>query len=309
MPLPPRPDRGLGAILQPPPAGWPSLRAAGTADYPASVDLRGQDSPVRNQGGENSCCPFACCGMFDFLLRKWVQPDLPIYSETSEQAVYYWVRSWMNTVGTDSGAADWVVLGIMANYGLIPKTGWGCPDAALWPYSQPMTLAPGADVEANGKLHLIGQPVNLYWSGTDLSLIRSVLSSGLPFVFGFPVYASWYYSADPFMAYPPSGGLVGGHEVMAVGYDDNLSHGGQTGYVICRNSWGPGYGDQGYFYVPYPFMQNYAGSGYTAHGVTYDGYQFPFVGQTRKFTSKDSPPKAATLQQQFDGSWAVVGVS
>ena len=41
---------------------------------------------------------------------------------------------------------------------------------------------------------------------------------------------------------------VGGHAVMAVGYDD-----GQQRFLV-RNSWGPGWGMQGCFTIPYAYL-------------------------------------------------------
>jgi C1A family cysteine protease len=41
---------------------------------------------------------------------------------------------------------------------------------------------------------------------------------------------------------------VGGHAVLAVGYDDAA----QT--FTVRNSWGPAWGDAGYFHFPYAYM-------------------------------------------------------
>ncbi len=44
--------------------------------------------------------------------------------------------------------------------------------------------------------------------------------------------------------------VLGGHAVMAVGYDDNREA------VIVRNSWGKEWGDKGYFYMPYAYITN-----------------------------------------------------
>jgi len=43
---------------------------------------------------------------------------------------------------------------------------------------------------------------------------------------------------------------LGGHAVMAVGYDD------KKGCVLVRNSWGPHWGESGYFWMPYEFISN-----------------------------------------------------
>jgi C1A family cysteine protease len=46
----------------------------------------------------------------------------------------------------------------------------------------------------------------------------------------------------------PHEATVGGHAVVAVGYNDAKKQ------VIVRNSWGATWGDQGYFYMPYQYM-------------------------------------------------------
>ena len=45
----------------------------------------------------------------------------------------------------------------------------------------------------------------------------------------------------------PSGGQLGGHAVLAVGYDDAKQ------LFTIRNSWGTAAQDHGYFYMPYSY--------------------------------------------------------
>jgi C1A family cysteine protease len=42
--------------------------------------------------------------------------------------------------------------------------------------------------------------------------------------------------------------VLGGHAVMAVGYDD------KTRRFIVRNSWGSDWGQKGYFTMPYQYL-------------------------------------------------------
>lgn len=70
----------------------------------------------------------------------------------------------------------------------------------------------------------------------DLAQMKGCLSAGYPFVFGFTVYES-SESAQvarhrPRAAPGPNERAIGGHAVMAVGYDE------AKGWFICRNSWG-----------------------------------------------------------------------
>src|SRR5436189_287664 len=82
-----------------------------------------------------------------------------------------------------------------------------------------------------------------------LRQIKGCLADGFPFVFGFSVYDSLYDAAgNPVTVLPmPSGtdNLLGGHAVLAVGYDDAKR------LFTIRNSWGPNVQDHGYFHMPY----------------------------------------------------------
>ena len=61
---------------------------------------------------------------------------------------------------------------------------------------------------------------------------------------------SLYYNASSFTYYY-SGSHDVNHAVDLVGWDDNKATAGGEGAWICRNSYGAGWGDNGYFYVSY----------------------------------------------------------
>ena len=85
-----------------------------------------------------------------------------------------------------------------------------------------------------------------------LSQMKGCLASGYPFVFGFTVYDSFegdHVAKTGVVPMPGSGeSVLGGHAVMAVGYDDNDQR------FIVRNSWGTGWGMHGYFAMPYSYL-------------------------------------------------------
>jgi len=77
-----------------------------------------------------------------------------------------------------------------------------------------------------------------------------------------PVYTSMYagdgdawqtefsnYDGSYTLYYP--GTEEPNHTVLIVGWDDNLTHAGGTGGWIVKNSWGTGWGDNGYFTIAY----------------------------------------------------------
>ena len=50
----------------------------------------------------------------------------------------------------------------------------------------------------------------------------------------------------------PNDRPIGGHCILIVGYDDG------KGVWIFRNSWGEGWGDHGYGYLPYKYLSSKA---------------------------------------------------
>ena len=86
----------------------------------------------------------------------------------------------------------------------------------------------------------------------DLDQMRGCLAAGYPFVFGFTVYTkfeSQEMATTGVLSMPgPDEDVVGGHAVLAVGYDDD----GKT--FLVRNSWGTGWGQGGYFTMPYAYL-------------------------------------------------------
>jgi C1A family cysteine protease len=86
----------------------------------------------------------------------------------------------------------------------------------------------------------------------DLFALKSVLATAQPIVFGFTVYESFESSAvtaSGIVPMPaPSERVVGGHAVVLVGYNDAVDR------FRVRNSWGTGWGQNGYFEMPYLYV-------------------------------------------------------
>jgi len=86
----------------------------------------------------------------------------------------------------------------------------------------------------------------------DQDQMRGCLAAGYPFVFGFTVYESFEtqdMAQSGVMQMPqPDEQVLGGHAVLAVGYDDASQR------FIVRNSWGTDWGQAGYFTMPYAYL-------------------------------------------------------
>ena len=94
-----------------------------------------------------------------------------------------------------------------------------------------------------------------YEKVTTLDAMKAAMVAGLPVVFGFRVYKAFLQTATTgICTYPVAGEpQIGAHAVVAVGFDD------ATGMVKCRNSFGPEWGQAGYFYMPYQWFANMNG--------------------------------------------------
>jgi C1A family cysteine protease len=158
--------------------------------------------------------------------------------------IYYNERVIEGTVGEDSGA--------QIRDGIKSVAKQGAPHERLWPYKiAKFKTKPSKPAYSDAKAH----PAVLYQRVTrDLQQFKGCLASGYPFVFGFTVYASFESDAVaqtgqvPMPA--PSEKVLGGHAVLAVGYDSASSR------FIVRNSWGPSWALKGYFTMPFDYLLN-----------------------------------------------------
>ncbi len=90
-----------------------------------------------------------------------------------------------------------------------------------------------------------------------LQSVKETLTQQIPTLFGFTVYNSIRNAIGGKITYPTNNeSVLGGHAVVAVGFDDSMVIGSSKGAFIIRNSWGEEWGDSGYGYLPYDYLLN-----------------------------------------------------
>lgn len=208
---------------------------------PKKVDLRSCCSSVENQGSLGSCTANALAGNIEYLDNK---ADF-LYSDVSRLFIYYNERVLEDTVDYDSGAS------LRNGIKTLCKKGY-CWESS-WPYLIDLfSKKPPLRCYREAKSHCIQS----YHRIMVLSEMLTCLADGFPFVFGFAVYESFEtqrVAKTGVVAMPKKDErLLGGHAVMAVGYDQKARR------FLVRNSWGKGWGQAGYFTMPFEYLEKLA---------------------------------------------------
>ena len=206
---------------------------------PPKVDLRQNCPAVYQQGQLGSCTANAIAGAIQFDRTK--QNLTPVF-RPSRLFIYYNERVIERTVNSDSGAQIRDGIKVVAREGV-------CPERE-WPYDiTKFTNKPNPGCYKDARRYRAVQYQRLV---QNINQMKGCLASRYPFVYGFTVYESFEsqrVAQTGVVPMPRSGEqVVGGHAVLAVGYDDSQQR------FIVRNSWGSTWGMQGYFTVPYAYL-------------------------------------------------------
>ncbi|HEY5562662.1 MAG TPA: C1 family peptidase [Clostridiaceae bacterium] len=227
----------------------------GAITVPTSIDMRKLMPPIYDQLQLGSCSANSSTSYDVFLHGNKIQ--------LSRLFEYYMVRKIEGTVDEDSGATN------RDNVNSIKKS--GICEENLMPYDiSKFTIPPIDEAISNAKQYTISSYVAL----NNLSNIKQALAMLKPVIVGMDVFESLEgneIAQTGKMSMPLiTEQNLGGHSVLVVGYVDAIKTSLKTsiynfitrkvptkGYLIVRNSWGVGWGDKGYFYMPYEYLPKY----------------------------------------------------
>lgn len=201
------------------------------------VDLRPWCSPIENQGQLGSCTAHAVVGALEYFELKTRRQHL----DASRLFLYRATRRFLGWEGRgDTGAFIRSTIKALRLFGTCPE--------AYWPYER-------ADWDAEPDAFHYSFAANFkaieyYRLPLEIELLKSALSNGNPFAFGFTCFESLMApstKASGVIPYPSrEEKAVGGHAVLAVGYTES--------HVLIRNSWGTEWGVEGCGFLPWQYF-------------------------------------------------------
>jgi C1A family cysteine protease len=201
---------------------------------PAAYDWRnvsGQNyvTPIRDQGGCGSCVSFGTTAAVEAKFRiQRGNPGMAV--DLSEASLFF-------CIGPSSGAScggGWYMTPAMDGY-----KNTGVPDEGCFPYTDHQQACSQCTDWAGRATKITG-----WHTITNPADMKAWISSNGPLSTCFSVYNDFFsYTSGVYRHV--SGGLAGGHCVCVVGYSD------AGGFWICKNSWGTGWGESGFFCIAY----------------------------------------------------------
>jgi C1A family cysteine protease len=212
-----------------------------------SIDLSKWCSPIEDQGQLGSCTANAAVGLMEYYESRAFGEHL----DASRLFIYKTTRNLLQVTG-DTGA--WLRTTMKA------MTLFGAPPEKHWPYVvEDFEEEPAAFHYSFGANYQSVRYYRLDHSGISgsqlVARVKSFLAAGYPSMFGFTVYNFGNDKGE--FAFPgPGDSVQGGHAVVAIGYDDARKIGSTKGALKIRNSWGTAWGEGGYGWLPYEYVES-----------------------------------------------------
>ncbi len=233
------------------------IKMVARGERPRRVLLTQWLPPVGNQGNQGSCAGWATayyCYTYSVAKQRKLTTEQrgdPRF-QFSPAFLYHKVNG-----GVDSGSKMRDIFDVLGSQ--------GCATLAEMPYSdKDFTSAPSSEAVARADRYKARSVGCLFTAGkVDLDALKTYLAEvQQPFVAAIPIFtdfpkgkldSSFVYS----LSVPATkANFKGGHAVTIVGYDDDKKA------FRMVNSWGPGWGDDGFIWLSEEFMKEWCLEGW-----------------------------------------------
>ena len=207
------------------------------------VNLQGSDGPILDQGQLGTCVENGTAGLYwRVLLQMMGQGKLPAGFAPSRAFLGYNTGIRIEHSDPREGAQICDALTALRKWGI-------CPESEFPYLSNNFVTKPPDRCYTDAKIHIPTQSSRL---ASDLESLLSCLDAGFEFVAGievFPEFESDEVAATGIVPMPKPGQTTqDGHCIKFVGYNDT------TERIRFANSWGYGWGQNGYGELPYGYI-------------------------------------------------------
>ncbi|MDD5492751.1 MAG: C1 family peptidase [bacterium] len=202
---------------------------------PAKVDYTKKMSPVRDQGDEGTCVGFASTvGMKEY-------QEGQDYGKLVELSPRFLYNECKKIDGIDGE-------GTTIRSAMKVLKDWGVCQEKYWPYKPHQQDKAKSGAKDNAKKF----SVFTYARVLNLQELKMSLAQKGPVVIGVEVFNGMMDAKNGVVPLPNRReSSLGGHAICPVGYDDKKA------LVKFKNSWSTGWGDEGYGYLPYAYIEKY----------------------------------------------------
>lgn len=216
-------------------------KRAFTGTIPVKIDYSPLLNPVRDQGQLGSSVGFAMAYTMEYFLLKQLNTKVVL----SPLFIYYQARKMAGNVKTDTGAIIQDVIKVGQTIGIV--------DEDTWPYKESkFAVHPPKSIEK--AIHYFVDDVSPV---KTLKQIKDALSVYGPVIIGVSIYNSLYNDSSGIIKMPGrKESIIGGHAICLVGFDD------QTQFFKFKNCWGTEWGENGYGYIPYDYIEKFSADGW-----------------------------------------------
>ncbi len=202
------------------------------------VDLRPYFTPVKNQGQLGACSSFAMVAIFEYILKK----NRALDNDLSEAFVYHYAHQREQSA-TDDGTS-------LYNNIVALRTEGVCLES-LCPYSDQETEEPSPEAINDAIHRRFRKALNVK---KDIQHLKAAIAQGYPVAVSVKIFDSFSPVAG-FIPRPTQDEIeedhCGNHAMVLCGYSDDEK------VFIARNSWGTRFGDNGYCYLPYSYIEDF----------------------------------------------------
>ncbi len=227
---------GLGYIPDPPDVRdfqLLSLLPPLMVPLPIKYSYREHMTPVRNQYNLGACCAFAALSVKEYFDSKEYAKEIDL----SEQ----WLYAKCKEIDGYPGEGTY----LRAAADVLLKSG-ACEEK-FWPYEarHPAAKNPLSGADLNAQQYKI---TSYAYVPAYLASVKTALYQNGPLIVGVEVKQNFYNIGTNGIIPKPAGSMLGGHAMCVVGYDDDKQ------MLEIKNSWGEGFGDKGYVWLPYAYF-------------------------------------------------------